>query len=121
MEATDIGSTIGFSLKRGGFVPDKTTAPQIKAHSQSLMAWFTKPYGTDSFVVGAHFDIVNDNQIPLKWQLALGLLVENKMDLKALFGMLFKQQGLQFLLNRREEFIGQLFQFRLTASYQKND
>lgn len=121
IEATDIDSTIGFSPKLGGFVPKQTVAPHIKAHSQALMNWFSKPYGTDSFVVGAHFDIVNENRIPLKWQLALGLLVENKMDLKSLFGMLFKKGGRRFLLNRREEFLGQLFRFRLTASYQKDN
>lgn len=121
IEATDIACVFGFSPKRGGFVPDPPAAPHIKAHGQALLNWFSKPYGTDSFVVGAHFDIVNENRIPLKWQLALGLLVENKMDLKSMFGMLFKRQGRRFLLNRREEFIGQLFQFRLTASYQKND
>lgn len=121
IEASDAARTFGFSPKRGGFIPAEPVAPHIKAHSQALMNWFSKPYGTDSFVVGAHFDIVNENRIPLKWQLALGLLVENKMDLKALFGMLFKGQGRRFLFNRREEFVGQLFQFRLTASYQKND
>ena len=121
IEAADIGSTFAFSPKRGGFLSSQTMAPHIKAHSQALMNWFSKPYGTDSFVVGAHFDIVNGNRIPLKWQLALGLLVENKMDLKSMLGMLFKKQGRRFLLNRREEFIGQLFQFKLTASYQEND
>jgi hypothetical protein len=121
IEISDIPVVIGFNLIKGGFIPSSPVLPHIKAHSESLMNWFSKPYGTDSFVVGAHFDLVNANGIPLKWQLALGLLVENKMDLKSIFLMLFKKNGLRFLLNRREEFLGQLFQFRLTASYQKND
>lgn len=112
---------LGFNLKKGGFLLPPSSAAHIKTHSEALMNWFSKPYGTDSFVVGAHFAIVNENRIPLKWQLALGLLVENKMDLKSMFGMLLNAKGRRFLLNRREEFIGQLFQFRLTASYQKDN
>lgn len=121
IEVPDILAIIGFNLSKGGFTPDKPVVSHIKTHSQALMNWFSKPYGTDSFVVGAHFDLVNENGIPLKWQLALGLLVENKMDLKSMFLMLFSKQGIKFLLNRKEEFIGQLFQFKLMASYQKND
>jgi hypothetical protein len=121
IEVLDIPLTIGFSLSKGGFIPDASILPHIKTHSESVMNWFNKPYGTDSFVVGAHFDIVSENRIPLKWQLALGLLVENKLDLRSLLLMLFRKKGIRFLLNRREEFIGQLFQFKLTASYQKND
>lgn len=121
IQISNTDSIIGFNLKKGGFNPGKAIQPHIKAHSESVMNWFSKPYGTDSFVVGAHFEIVNENRIPLKWQLALGLLVENKMDLKSMFIMLFKKQGRRFLLNRREEFFGQLFQFRLTASYQSDD
>lgn len=117
----NIGTLIGFSVQKGAFLPDQSIVPHITTHSEALMNWFSKPYGTDSFVVGAHFDLVNEHRVPLKWQLALGLLVENKMDLKSLFQMLFKRSGIQFLLNRREEFFGQLFQFQLTASYQKKD
>ncbi len=121
IEIADASLLLGFSLSKGGFIPSAPVLPHIKAHSESVMNWFSKPYGTDSFVVGAHFDIVSENKIPLKWQLALGLLVENKLDLKSMLLMAFNRKGIRFLLNRREEFIGQLFQFKLTASYQKDE
>ena len=91
--------------------------PHIKAHSESLYNWFSKPYGTDSFVVGAHFDIVSVNRVPLKWEIVIGLMVDNKLDLRSVISMIFRRNGLRFLWNRREEFFGILRSFRLGASY----
>lgn len=121
IQIADCSEIIGFKISKGGFVPGNDVVPHIKAHSQALMNWFNKPFGTDSFVVGAHFDIVNENRIPLKWQIALGILVESKLDLKSMFLMLFSSKGRGFLRARREELWGHLIQFRLTASYQQDD
>lgn len=121
IEISDSSEIIGFKISKGGFIPGNPVMPHIKAHSEALMNWFSKPFGTDSFVVGAHFDIVNENRIPLKWQIALGILVESKLDLKSMFLMLFSRKGLGFLKNRREELLGHLLQFRLTANYQQDD
>jgi hypothetical protein len=121
IQISDTEEIIGFKISKGGFIAEKGTQPHIKAHSEALMNWFGKPFGTDSFVVGAHFDIMNENRIPLKWQIALGILVESKLDLKSMFLMLFSQKGLKFLKNRREELLGHLLQFRLTANYQQDD
>ena len=93
------------------------TKPHIKAHSESLYNWFSKPYGTDSFVVGANFDIVNENRVPLKWKIVIGLLVDNKLDLRSIVSMIFRKKGLKFLWNRREEILGILLSFKLAASY----
>jgi hypothetical protein len=82
-----------------------------------LYNWFSKPYGTDSFVVGAHFDIVSVNRVPLKWEIVIGLMVDNKLDLRSVISMIFRRNGLRFLWNRREEFFGILRSFRLGASY----
>jgi len=117
IEIADLSEIIGFKISKGGFSADKKTQPHIIAHSQALINWFGKPFGTDSFVVGAHFDIKNENRIPLKWQIALGILVESKLDLKSMFLMLFSRKGLRFLKSRREELLGHLLQFRLTANY----
>lgn len=121
IEIADSSEIIGFKIAKGGFIPDKMIKPHIIAHSEALMNWFAKPFGTDSFVVGAHFDITNENRIPLKWQIALGILVESKLDLKSMFLMLFSRKGLGFLKNRREELLGHLLQFRLMAKYQEDD
>jgi hypothetical protein len=94
--------------------------PHIKAHSESLYNWFSKPFGTDSFVVGAHFDIVSENRVPLKWEIVIGLMVDNKLDLRSVLGMIFRRNGLRFLWNRREEFLGILRSFRLGASYHRD-
>ena len=121
IEIAESTELFGFKISRGGFIPEKGVMPHIVAHSEALMNWFTRPFGTDSFVVGAHFDIKNENRIPLKWQIALGILVENKLDLKSMMLMLFSKKGLKFLKNRREELLGHMLQFRLTANYQQDD
>jgi hypothetical protein len=50
----------------------------------------------------------------------IGLLVDNKLDFRSLMGMIFKKQGLNFLWNRREEFLGILLSWRLAPSYHED-
>lgn len=114
---TDANHLLGFQPFKGCFRPDEKAVPHIKAHSESLFNWFSKPYGTDNFMVGAHFDIVNENRIPLKWEIVLGLLVENKLDLRSLLSMFLRKDGRKFLWNRREEILGILLSFRIASSY----
>jgi hypothetical protein len=96
----------------------ENTEPHIIAHSEPLNSWFSDRFGTDSFVVGAHFEINNRNRIPLKWQIVFGLLIDNKLDLKSVLKMLFSVKGIRFLLNRREEIWGIMFSGRIHAEYQ---
>jgi hypothetical protein len=102
---------------RKGLSAKSDVIPHISAHSSSLYNWFSQPFGTDNFVVGAHFEIVNNNKIPLKWQIIFGLLIDNKLSLKNVASMVFKKDGIKFLYNRREEIFGILTQFRINASY----
>ena len=120
IEVTDTGTLLGFKSAKGCFPAKETIKPHIKAHSESLYNWFSKPYGTDSFVVGAHFDIVNEKRLPLKWKIVIGLLADNKLDLRSLIGMLFRKDGIKFLWNRREEIWGILLSFKLAASYHED-
>lgn len=113
----DLNILVGFHPSKGCFIPEKKVVPHISTHSSALFNWFTKPFGTDSFAVGAHFDIINNNRIPLKWQLTISLLVENKIDLLSVLKMLFKKRGIKFLYNRREEILGILTSFKIFASY----
>lgn len=110
-----LGTFTGLTLAEPG------TEPQIVAHSSALKKWWSKRYGTDSFVVGAHFELVTKHRIPMYWQIILGILVDNKLDLKSILTMLFRPRGIRFLVNRREEILGILTSFQLAASYQKQD
>jgi L-ascorbate metabolism protein UlaG (beta-lactamase superfamily) len=92
--------------------------PHVKAHSAALYNWWTKPYGTDSFFVGAHFTFVGD-PMPLRRWLLAGLLVDNKLHLRALLTMLFHAQGRRFLWNRREESLAILLRRRFVAGIQR--
>ena len=117
IHVTDLNELIGMHPNKGFFIPGANSQPHITAHSEALYNWFSKPYGTDTFVVGAHFDIVNENRVPLKWKIVIGLLVDNKLDARSVMKMLFKKDGLGFLWNRREEMLGVLLNFRLAPSY----
>jgi len=114
---TDIDHLIGIHPHKGIFKAGLSTEAHITAHSEALHNWFSKPFGTDTFVVGAHFDIVNKNKIPLKWEIVIGLLIDNKLDARSVMKMLFKKEGIRFLWNRREELLGVLFTWRLAPSY----
>jgi len=118
IQITDLNALIGIDPQKGIFIPAVKIQPHITAHSEALYNWFSKPFGTDSFVVGAHFDIVNENRVPLKWKIAIGLMIDNKLDLRSVIGMTFKRNGLRFLWNRREELFGILRSFKFYASYQ---
>jgi len=91
--------------------------PHITAHSEAISNWFELPYGTDSFVVGAHFKITNQNLTPLKWQIVFGMLIDNRLDLRSLLKMCVTPGGIRFLFNRREEIFGILTSFQLAAEY----
>ena len=117
IQVSDSGELFSLQPYKGLVTLNEKIQPHIRAHSESLYNWFSKPYGTDSFVVGAHFEIVNENRVPLKWEIVIGLMVDNKLDLRSVMGMLFRRNGLRFLWNRREEFFGIVRSFRLAASY----
>lgn len=72
-------------------------------------------------MVGAHFELVTKHKIPMYWQIILGILVDNKLDLQSILTMLFRPSGLRFLVNRREEILSILTSFQLAASYQKQN
>jgi hypothetical protein len=118
IEITDLKLHATLSLHRGLRLTEEQ-ASHIEAHSAPLHRWFQRPFGTDTFVVGAHFTIVNKQLSRLKWLLLLGLLVENKVDLRSLLKMVFHPQGRWFLWNRREEILAILLGFRFNATSQR--
>lgn len=97
--------------------PNLDIKPHIQVHSVPLYDWLNDQYGTDSFVVGGHFEILHNNKIPLKWQIVFGLLIDNKLSVKSIFKMLFSLSGIRFLINRREEILGILLERKINADY----
>jgi hypothetical protein len=118
IKIADLDKLVVLDPRKGMYELADATEPHIIAHSEALNSWFSDRFGTDSFVVGAHFEINNRNRIPLKWQIILGLLIDNKLDLKSVVKMLFSAKGIRFLLNRREEILGIVFSGRIHAEYQ---
>jgi hypothetical protein len=115
---TDLNISVAFHLHRQlRVLPDGETR-HIAAHSESLIKWWSKIYGTDSFVVGAHFDIADD-PVPLKWQILFGLLIENRLDAFSMMKMLVSPAGMRFLWNRREEILAILEGGKLFAASQR--
>lgn len=119
IKVADLGILTQLHPRKGLLALSADTSAQahIRAHSSALCKWFSKTYGTDSFVVGAHFDLVHDNKIPLKWQLVFGLLIDNKLSIRSILRMILSLEGIRFLWNRREEILGILWNRRLSAEY----
>ncbi len=103
---TDTGRSIvlGYSPR----LPDPGS-PDIACHSRALHRMFTSRYGTDGFTIGAHFSILSQRKRTLTMHIALGMLVENKIDAANILKMLATPAGWRFLLNRREEIVGILW------------
>jgi hypothetical protein len=114
----DLGRTMALRLGRVTEAP-AGAAPDIECHSSVARDWFTKPYGTDSTAVGAHFRILSRRKTRLVLHLAAGLLVENRLDPKSLLSMLASRSGAAFLWNRREEILGILLSRKVYADYHK--
>jgi hypothetical protein len=115
---TDLNMAVAFHLHRRLKALPEGGPRHIIAHSESLIKWWGKMYGTDSFVVGAHFDI-GDDPVPLKWQILFGLLIENRLDAFSMMKMLVSPSGTRFLWNRREEIWAILTGGRLFAASQR--
>ncbi len=110
IKVIDLNQVISLKISKGELIEIKNTDDwHISVTSSELLTWWSKPYGTDSFVVGGHFELNTNNIFPLKIKLLFGLLTENKLDLKSILLMLVSFRGIKFLLNRREEISGILF------------
>ena len=118
MRFYDLGRTITLGPGREMEAP-ADAAPDIECHSSVAHDWFTKPYGTDSTAVGAHFRILSRRKTRLVLHLAAGLLVENRLAPKSLLSMLASRSGAAFLWNRREEILGILLSRKVYADYHK--
>jgi hypothetical protein len=118
IKIADLGKLVILDPRKGMYEAKENSEPHIISHSEPLNGWFNDRFGTDSFIVGAHFEINNRNRIPLKWQIILGLLIDNKLDLKSVLKMLVSRKGIRFLFNRREEIWGIMFSGRIHAEYQ---
>jgi hypothetical protein len=120
IKVDDLNICVEFHPRRGlREVINTEDRVHIAAHSEALFKWFSDPFGTDTFVVGAHFSILDGEVLRLKWLIVFGLLVENKLDLRSILKMLITWKGLRFLLNRREEISGILTSWKIGAEYQR--
>jgi hypothetical protein len=99
--------------------PQSTSDSHIQVHSEALFNWLDRPFGTDTFVVGAHFRISSTHIIPVRWQFIFSLLTENAIDLKSLVIMLFSISGIRFIWHRREEIMGVLVSGQIGPEYQQ--
>jgi hypothetical protein len=105
VEIPDLDVIVTLSINKGLTIVDRPHDYHISATSEALYAWFSKPYGIDSFWVGAHFEINQAAIVPLRWQLLVGLLTENKLDLLSMAKLMFSADGIKFLWARREEIV----------------
>ncbi len=87
--------------------------PAIAAHSQTLFDWWSERYGSDGFVVGAHFRLLGRDLRALRLFLLAALLKENNLSLRDLGLMLGRPAGWRFLYCRREEIAAIILGWRL--------
>ena len=91
----------------------ETDVAHIEAHSSALYQWFSKPFGSDSFFIGGHFEVVSKSIIPINRVLLACSLMEKRLSPRMLANYMLRPGGIKFLLNRREEILVTLTQGRL--------
>lgn len=101
---------LSFRKKRIIKLKEKTQI-DLSLHSSELYSWWSKQFGTDSLLVGGHFNIHKSNISSIKNLFLFSILMENKLDFKSLMGYLFSISGWKFLFNRREEIFSLLLSF----------
>jgi len=103
VKVEDLDTILSVSINKGlTKVDDRAAEYHIVTTSEALHVWFGKLYGTDGFWIGAHFDINSRKTFPLRWQLLIGLLTENKLDFMSMIRMIFSAEGLKFLCRLAE-------------------
>lgn len=116
----DLNTCVEFNPGKGlRRIENGDNSIHIIAASEALFKWFSEPYGLETFAIGSHFSISNRNVLPLVWQIVLGKLVENKIDLRSIVKMITTWNGSKFLWNRREQIIGTLISRQIGSDYQR--
>jgi hypothetical protein len=113
IHVTDWRKDIVLHFRRGVLLDPSGDEPVIEAHSQALFDWWSEPYGTDGFVVGAHFRLLRPNLRGLRLLLLAALLKENNLSLRDTIGMLLRPAGWRFFYNRREEIAAVILGWRI--------
>jgi len=106
---SDLDRTATISFRRGFL--DQGPGEQgshVRVHSECLFRWFSTEYGTDAFWVGGHFELCSGQLVPLRWQLLVSLMTENRVDLWSLLKCCVVPEGWRFLWCRREEILSVL-------------
>ena len=111
IKITDLDLVVSVRLNKSLKIVAESEKYHISATSEALYSWFNKDYGIDGFWVGAHFEINQNSTFPLRWQLLIGLLTENKLDLLSLSKSIFSSSGIKFLWARREEIMAIILNF----------
>ena len=97
-----------------------TEDAHIQAHSSALHQWFSKPFGSDSFFIGGHFEVVSKSIKPIQRVLLACSLMEKRLSPRMLANYVLRPGGIKFLLNRREEILVTLSQGRLRVGNRAN-
>jgi hypothetical protein len=103
IHVTDWRKDIVLHLRRGVLLDPSGDEPVIEAHPQALFDWWSEPYGTDGFFVGAHFRLLRPNMRGLRLLFLAALLKENNLSLRDAIRMLLRPAGWRFFHSRREE------------------
>ena len=113
----DLGRVLTVVPRKGIFEESDGKTADIAMHSEALLDWFTKPFGTDAFFVGADFRVTNPATTALHKLILAGEFVENGLAPRQVLQMLLTLKGFGFFWNRREEIWATLSQGRIKVGY----
>ena len=110
---TDLDTALVLDRKGCRVDPELREGALVQLHSRALEDWWGRPFGGDTFLAGAHFDLRFDlDPGPLQRWLLFSLLSDSLLSPRSLLGYLGKGQLFRLLSNRREEIMGTVLGFR---------
>ncbi len=112
---TDLGLNLELSMRHGARAARDDATPAVRAHSRAILDWLQRRFGDDTFVAGAHFELIGEDPAGMtRWAL-LTLLDASHLAPVDLVGYLRSGAGRRFLWSRREEVLATLIGWRFRA------
>lgn len=112
-EVEDLGRVLELDLKRGARFVNQPA--HIRAHSTAVETWLGRPFGSDTFLAGAHFAVTGHDLETLKRFVLIEILASNHLSFRDIVELLASTSGSRFWWNRREELYGTFAGFRFRA------
>ena len=91
---------------------ETSSSASLVAHSTALLHWWERPFGSDTFMVGADFALTDGDRSALHKLFLAGLMLDHGVSPRHALRMILSRDRWGFFANRRDEIIAVILGFR---------